>query len=980
MTEIRLITLGDVRVWVGDEDKTSALPAKIIALMIYLARSGAPRSRAHLAELLWSHRSASNAYGNLRTALSKTRPILGDALIIDAQNIQCQASCDANDFEHFARDESTYARALQLYQGDFMASFFVDDVNDFEAWQRQQSQYLHERFLSIASHHIHNLIAQNAFDTAIQQTQQALKLAPYHEEFHRHLIDVYHRMGQRIRALQQYEICRHTLWEEFGVEPGEKTQALRHSLEHPDTVVSVETHINAPMSSFIGRSETVSELIQSIRQHRFITIVATGGAGKTRLALEVAHRLKSAFRDGVAFIDLSKVAHAEDVPLLVARALTVSASSDLHQSIINHISNREMLLILDNFEHVLEASSLVSQWLQNARQVKILVTSRQALKLYGECVFQVHPLTLQESCQLFFERVRLIHHDFLRTPENDASIRAICQRLDGLPLAIELAATRTHTMTFDEILQGLSQPLSLLVSDLQDIPQRQRTLFHAIDWSYQRLNRQEARLFRSLAVFRGGWTREAVQHISPHGDELAKLVEKSLVRRAFFGTQRYTMLETIREYAHEQLTRHDELTQAQDAHAHWIEDMAQRLADDFQTQKHRQAIRQYQEDEENIIIALDYLASRPALITTYASIIANLGWVWHIQQIFDMPFKHTLNALQQTDNLPPILYARLLLAGGHAADLLGRHQLADEWQQKARQIFEDEGEHVQTHYARFALSSRYDDQNKIIEELETIHDFALEHDAPFLLAITDINLGGKLQERGQSQSAHRILQEGLNISEQYQYETLIGIYYINLANVLQTRGDIQGAFSRLERTLAMTSSNLLTRSHVLFELCALSYVKRQWHDAQDYLYEAEQLLRGTSIPHITIRLHFWRAVLAFERDDGTTFYENIRQIFAIIYHNSANTLPYKIHTVLYLMYVLVMCNAPDGVPQLLRQHDTYRQVQNMVLTPFEQQWYQAICTHLGATYLPTTDDDTPEIDVILRNTQRAFEHFKENHP
>ena len=331
----------------------------------------------------------------------------------------------------------------------------------------------------------------------------------------------------------------------------------------------------AQLTSFIGRERELREVAGLLERDRLVTLAGPGGSGKTRLAVLVAGRLLPQFDDGVFFVPLAPVRDPQMVPSSIAGVLGVKEGPDLPAvaAVEEQLRDRRSLLVLDNFEHLLPAASVVSRLLAAAPQVKALVTSRALLRIYGEREYVVAPLPIPEpqettvaevesypAVQLFVDRAGLARPGFGLSADSATAVAEICRRLDGLPLAIELAAARIRVLSPGELLGRLGRRLAL-EGAARDLPERQRTLRATIDWSHQLLDVEEARLFAQLSVFAGGWTRQAAERVCGEGlsvqvlDGLESLVEHSLVQRVTSGGDelRFDMLETIRDYARERL-------------------------------------------------------------------------------------------------------------------------------------------------------------------------------------------------------------------------------------------------------------------------------------------------------------------------------------------------------------------------------------------------------------------------------------------
>jgi len=365
---------------------------------------------------------------------------------------------------------------------------------------------------------------------------------------------------------------------------------------------SPQHNLPAPTTRLIGREWAVERLLQVLRRDevRLVTLIGSGGSGKTRLALHVASEMVDVFEQGVWFVPLAGVSDPALVPMNIIQALNIQPTADvpLSQYLTSYLRNKQLLLVLDNFEHVGEARVVVDEILAAAPGLKVLVTSRVVLHLYGEHEFNVTPLDIPDAgielkteelaqygaIQLFVERAKAVRPEFTLTPENAYCIVQICARVDGLPLALELAAARVKLLPPALLLKRLSEArLDMLTGGARNLPNRQQTLRNTIMWSYNLLSQVEQTWFPHLGVFTGGWSLEAAEAMmqslvadlrdTPASGDLLemlkRLVDNSLlVRLPVAGEQvRFTMLETLREYALERLSKQGELERLRDWHA-----------------------------------------------------------------------------------------------------------------------------------------------------------------------------------------------------------------------------------------------------------------------------------------------------------------------------------------------------------------------------------------------------------------------------
>ncbi len=406
-------------------------------------------------------------------------------------------------------------------------------------------------------------------------------------------------------------------------------------------------------TAFIGREDQLAQAIGLLEATRLLTLTGPGGTGKTRLGLALAQRTRGHFSDGVAFVELAPITDESLVASTIRHALSLpeQASEDALETLIAALQDREVLLVLDNFEQVLAAAGVVDRLLDGTKRLKIVVTSRSVLHLTGEQEYPVPPLEIpsaadasdldrlsQSECvQLFVQRARAADPAFKVTEGNAAAIVEICRRLDGLPLAIELAASRIKLLPPQALLNRLANRLDVLQSTAADRTDRQRTLRGAIDWSYDLLSEPERAVFRRTAIFVGGWTLEAAEHVLPAAgpldvdtlDAMQRLVDNSLARmQSGPDESRFFLLEVIRDYGLERLRDAGELAATAAAHARLFLDLAQALSPEFT--RGEEALNTAEREHDNIRAAVRWAVEAGAV--EEAQETTGLLWrFWHLR-------------------------------------------------------------------------------------------------------------------------------------------------------------------------------------------------------------------------------------------------------------------------------------------------------------------------------------------------------------
>jgi predicted ATPase/DNA-binding SARP family transcriptional activator len=441
-----------------------------------------------------------------------------------------------------------------------------------------------------------HLIAQGRTHDAAAALEPLAETRPIDEEVHRALMLAYDAAGRRWDAVAVYESLRSRLDDEYAAAPDVQTTTLYRRLltGQADALAGGLHHLVGPGTRFLGRRREIEELVALCMRNRLVTLSGPGGAGKTRLAIEVARVLArtSSYADGLWMVDLSGVRDADLVPATAASALelTLSGSRPTVAALTAQLAARELVVVLDNCEHVIDAAArLVRAIIQDCPGITVLATSREPLHLPGEVAWRVPSLRVPdpsepidsgrlmryESVQLFVTRAQEAAPAFRLDDDNARVVAHICQRLDGMPLAIELAAAQAAYRAPKQIAALLDHALTALASRIRDTPDRQATLAATVSWSFELLDADERQLFPRLSVFAGGFTLEAAEQIAsggmarPLADVLAGLVDKSLVLAETLGAEeaRYRLHEFVRQYAAQRLAQSGEALNLQRRHA-----------------------------------------------------------------------------------------------------------------------------------------------------------------------------------------------------------------------------------------------------------------------------------------------------------------------------------------------------------------------------------------------------------------------------
>jgi len=574
-----------------------------------------------------------------------------------------------------------------------------------------------------------------------------------------------------------------------------------------------------PRTSLIGREQQVADAAELLLRDgvRLLSLTGPGGAGKTRLAVAVATAIADRFPAGVQFVGLASIANPDLVATALADALEIQqvANRTIPQLIGDQLRDSgPFLLLLDNFEQVLPAATVVAETLEACRGLKILVTSRSRLHIYGEQEFPVTPLAQNSAIELFMQRAAAVWPDFAVTSENAAAVREICSRLDGLPLAIELAAARTRVLSPSAILDRLQSRLQLLTGGALDLPERQQTLRKTIDWSHGLLDQAEEKLFHRFSVFVGGATLEAAEAVCNTSqdlgvdlfDGLSSLVDKNLVQRVDRNEAepRFGMLETIREYAFERLTDSGEQYSARRAHAAYCLVLAEEGNPELSPAERARWLAQCDVEIDNFRSALDFLFQTLDLDWALRLCVA-LFRFWDMREHLTEGRIRLEAVLQLAGDERSDERARLSLFVGALAATQGDYPAAERFLEQSLSLYEELGDEsgIAASLNALAVSAR-DRGDYPAAQSNFERSLACWRLLPDQLAIARClhNLANVVKVRGDYPRAQWALREATDIFEKLGDRSGAAWSINQQGDVAREQGDVSAARMFYQRALS----------------------------------------------------------------------------------------------------------------------------------------------------------------------------------
>jgi predicted ATPase/DNA-binding SARP family transcriptional activator len=933
----------------GQPYRFQALPKTTSLLAYLLLHRDEAVTREHLAYLLWDDVPEAEARANLRRHLHDlTRALPADAgwLLRDARSVQWNPAApvwlDIAEFERLCRDTGRLTEAIALYTGDLLQALY----DDWVAPERERLRALH---LATLGRLIGRERERGDLDQAQVYARQLLSQDPLREDIVRDYMLLRHERGDRAGAMQLYQQFTARLAEELGVAPMPETRAVYEQiassqppapapLPPPSLTLGAPSpepphNLPARLTSFVGRGEELANVCRLIgapgSPTRLLTITGPGGTGKTRLALEAAawllpHRPEQ-FPSGLYFVGLSAVTTPERVPAAIAEALEIRGGPNLDplDALKSALRDRQALLLLDNFEHLLDAAPVLAELLTAAPHLRLLVTSQAVLHLYGEQEYPLPPLPLPDparlppaeellnyaAIRLFVERVQAVQPHFHLTGDNAAAVAEICHCLDGMPLALELAAARSKLFSPAALLGQLNQRLRFLSGQARNLPARHQTLRATIDWSYQLLAPDEQTVFTAASLFATSFSPSAAQVLFAGSLEteagalppldvtgqLLSLVDKNMLRAVpATGDEepRFRMLQTLREYGLEKLAQMEAAPTLHRRYAAYYVELAEQGKDGLRGPQQSAWMHCLREEDDNLVAALEWLGATDFAGNAFllARLVTAITRFWTLQGRNREVRRWLDRALAHLDLLSPPLQVALLNELGNIAVIQGDYAAAERCHEQALALARAAGDdHLVAHTLHFLASAagrqgQYAAARPLFEESLALYRH-LSPAVPAQLGALLNNLAIVHKRLGEHDAALARLEEALSVKRASGDRLGLPASLSNIGNLLILQQKPEAAVAYLREALALRQE-LQDRQGMLYsvnEIAALAVALGKYAQAATLYAAADGLHETMAISRTpddqadhdrdlqTIRHFLGEAELAARQTTGSRF-------------------------------------------------------------------------------------------------------------
>lgn len=897
MQQLKIHCFGNLKFEKDGQVITQFDTDKSRALLVYLAVEKRRKiSRSHLAGLLWSDLSEKQALQSLRQTLSILRKSLGEIatgqnLVVSERDL-LQLNPDisiwvdviafreqlSEAYRHFQRQDQIQQlnfrrliKALALRQGMFLDNFSIAGAPLFDEWVSLFREDLDHRTVEGLALLVQYYQNRGELGLARQTAQRILQITPWDESAHLMMMRLYAMDGQWSAFENQYRTLRHFLKDQLGVEPAEKTVTFFEEVRQNQSQVSFllkdfssKTNLPNRKSLFIGREKELDEITDLLVNPacRLITLHGPGGIGKTCLAVEIARQQVGVYRDGVFFISLSAIQSSDEIISEIVDVLKIPMfeSSDMVSRFSDFLRSKQLLLVMDNYEHLLvgdQGTQILLDLIQQTSSIKLLVTSRERLNLVDEWIYPLHGMNYPgihikighndhlnyDALDLFYQCARKVKPDFQLDPESLPAVIRICQLFEGLPLGIELAAAYTWSHSIQWIAEKISENLNNLKNSTKDVPSRYRSLWANLDVSWQLMNNHQQLIFTRLGIFEDGFTLPAAIAVSNVDENLlAKMVNQSLLQHNSKG--RYTMHGVIQQYAREKLHTSELLSETQAAFVDYF--------NHYLVDRHSELLSSHQKlGLEGISAEISNLKQAWHWMLDNKKFERIQSWVEPLFQFFNIRsrFQEGIDLLwpiidvlekfvQETQDLESEkLFGKVLARLGTLAHYIRQDNLARESLQRAFMISEkyslgDEQAFCRTTLSDIYLRAKDFDKAKIcaqknLEYYRQIGEINGEAQAFYLLGLINLRLG-------KIQTSKEYLLQAIETARKTNDPRRIIAPLNLLGDIYCNEGNYEGAEGLFQESLNLASdledqyqkaillNNLASVYHVLFQFSKAS--------------------------------------------------------------------------------------------------------------------------------------------------------------
>ncbi|MBK8900146.1 MAG: tetratricopeptide repeat protein [Anaerolineaceae bacterium] len=943
MAQLTLSFLGTFQVVLGDDPITKFRSANVQGLLVYLAlHPGRALSRDVLAALFWPDEPDSTARTNFRQTLYQLRKLLEEGedearpfLIVTRQTIQFNPESDHE------CDVTAFLRALKrgdlatavgqpdgLYPDDLLPGFTCDSL-EFEDWLRRERERLHGLALDALQQRTDWLLGSGNPVEAKALAQRQLALEPWRELAHRQLMQAYALSGDRQAALAQFEQCQEILWEELAVEPERKTAELAEKIAAGEKLVlqtRSQNNLIAPVTAFFGREADLAAVCARItdRAYRLVTLVGEGGMGKSRLALEVAWRLREQFADGVWFVPLvgleAKPAggsvqeqrsgiippQVESLQEAIATAVLQTLDQPLagqqtaKARLIAFLRERNMLLVLDNFEPLLAGAPLVLELLQQAPGVCVICTSREPLNFQAEWVLPLERLPLPPiadpflnttavpqdpttfpAVQLFVDRAQRANGRFQLTEANVGEVVTLCHLLVGLPLALELAAAALRHQTLGQIIAALQNSIDTLATQRRDIAPRHRSMRAVFESSWALLTPAEQAQLAGLSVFLGPFSVRAAEVVTEATQyELHRMLEKSLLQKQ---GERFVLHALLREFAAEKLADFAQSETAVVRHSHYYLQAVADLGGALNGEMPHLAVQRIAQAWENVKGAWETAVTRHDFAAILSAVVPLSdfcqirGFYREGVRLFEM----AAEAMRPTRQ--PEALAQLLTQQAALQVRLSNYARASSIVQEALSLTTDAWVTARLQLTGGEILWRKGDLSTAAEKVRQGLALAQREDFPLLQAIATFHLGVVFDLQGAHEASLATFEDALRLARQINHQRLVGFVLTSIGLVARRLSRPEAAQTALAEALQISQANndRQGQAMALNNLSALATLGGDFMAAQRYLLQAISLAEAAGGPSAQAPLYHnlgWNGLKAGWLEEAERYTEQALQL------------------------------------------------------------------------------------------------------